>query len=215
MTLAAVVFDCDGTIADTESLAERAWSELLGEAGYRPTADDFAAIIGRSFMHNWQHFRAHVDLGDAEAFVARLRARYTELFAAGLDIYLDAVATIRDVASSGRAVAVASSSRHRHVIDVLERAGIAGIVDVVIGADDVARHKPDPLPYARAVDLLGVPAEHTTAVEDTAVGIASATAAGLFTVAVHRRGGAHELSGADRVVTQLTLDALHPNDVGT
>ena len=92
---------------------------------------------------------------------------------------------------------------------VLGRARLTRLVDVVIGSDDVVRHKPHPEPYLQAVGALGADPAASVAVEDTDVGVASALAAGLYTVAVVRgHVPAAELVAADRVVTTLTLDDL-------
>ena len=205
----AVVFDCDGTIADTESLSDRAWTETLARYGYTPTDDDFRAVIGYPFAQNWGHFSGRADLGDREAFRARLRERFIALFEAELWVYPDAVDTLRRLASEGVTIGVASSSSHDHVLRVLERGEVAHLVQAVVGADDVERHKPDPAPYLRAAELMQVPASACVAVEDTAVGVAAAKAAGMFTVAVlrghHRR---EELAAADRVVERISPDAI-------
>ncbi len=207
----AVVFDCDGTLADTESLSERAWSETLAEHGYTATASDFAAVIGHPFSRNWTYFSARVDLGDPEAFRARLRTRFRHGFDAGVELYADVVAVLRALIADGVAVGVASSSSHAHVLAVLERGGLVEAVGAVVGAGDVSRPKPDPEPYLTAARMLGVAASSSAAVEDTSVGIASARAAGMFTVGLDRgRLDPATLAGAHRLVTRLTLDDLEP-----
>jgi beta-phosphoglucomutase-like phosphatase (HAD superfamily) len=104
----AVVFDCDGTIADTEAIADRAWEATLAEYGYTPSRDDFRAVIGHPFPQNWSYFAARAALGDRDVFRARLRARFIDLFDRELAVYPDAVATSRWLlleASSGGASA--------------------------------------------------------------------------------------------------------------
>jgi HAD superfamily hydrolase (TIGR01509 family) len=205
----AVVFDCDGTLADTESLSDQAWRESLAAYGYEAVPEDFQAVIGHPFHQNWAYFSARVDLGDQTEFRSRLRARFLELFDRELELHDDAVGTLRQLAEAGVPIAVASSSSHEHVLRVLERGGLTGLVAAVVGADDVPRHKPDPTPYVVAARHLGVAAERCSAVEDTAVGVASAVAAGMFTVAVVRsHGDARALAQADRTVERVTVEAL-------
>jgi HAD superfamily hydrolase (TIGR01509 family) len=205
----AVVFDCDGTLADTESLSDRAWRESLAGYGYEPSEADFQAVIGHPFAQNWDYFSARVDLGDQASFRNRLRGRFLELFDRDLELHEDAVGTLRQLAEAEVPIAVASSSSHEHVIRVLERGGLTTLVAAVVGADDVPRHKPDPTPYVVAANHLGVEAARCTAVEDTAVGVASAVAAGMFTVAVLRaHGDPRELAAAHRIVERVTLDSL-------
>lgn len=207
-----VVFDCDGTLADTESLSDRAWTRVLRARGYDPSPSDFAAVIGYPFAQNWAYYTARADLGDREGFQADLRRIYRELFEHELELHDDAVGVALELAAAGVPIAVASSSSRRGVFAVLEAAGLVEAVSVVVGADDVARHKPDPLPYVTAASGLGLAPERCTAVEDTPVGLRSAQAAGLFTVAVVRAHGSHEtLADADRVVTTLELADLVPD----
>ncbi len=209
---AGVVFDCDGTIADTESLSSRAWTETLATHGYIPGPDDFDAVIGHPFPKNWAYFSARADLGEQAVFRASLRERFIELFDRDLMIYPDAVATMLALHAAGIPVAVASSSGHSHVDRVLERADLVGVVRVVVGADDVERHKPDPEPYLTAAAGLGLAPTSCTAIEDTAVGLVSAGKAGMFTVGIVRDHGSPQgLAGANRVVDELALDVLRPD----
>jgi HAD superfamily hydrolase (TIGR01509 family) len=204
-----VVFDCDGTLADTESISDRAWREMLAGYGYEATEADFRAVIGHPFPQNWAYFTARVDLGEQAAFRHRLRARFVELFEDELELHDDAVGTLRQLVDLGIPVAVASSSSHGHVRRVLERADLEELVRVVIGADDVERHKPDPTPYVVAAERLGIAPEDCAAVEDTPVGVASAVGAGMFTVGVVRaHGDPAALADAHRVVDHVTIEAL-------
>jgi HAD superfamily hydrolase (TIGR01509 family) len=207
----AVVFDCDGTLADTESLADQAWSETLAAYGYEATEADFQAVIGHPFVQNWAYFSARVDLGDEASFRHRLRTRFLELFDRDLELHHDAVATLRRLAEAGVPIAVASSSSHEHVDRVLARGELTELVQVVVGADDVPRHKPDPTPYVVAARQLGVEPARCTAVEDTPVGVAAAVGAGMFTVAVVRsHNDLDGLAEAHRIVDEVTVEALLP-----
>jgi HAD superfamily hydrolase (TIGR01509 family) len=210
---AGVVFDCDGTLADTESLSDRAWTDTLQGYGYRATRADFRAVVGHPFSQNWAYFTERAELGDPDRFRAALRARFAELFDRDLALHDDALTTLRTLADAGVPIAVASSSTHAHVDRVLERGGIVDAVRAVIGADDVTEHKPAPGPYLAAAGALGLPPERCVAVEDTGVGVASAMAAGMFTVAVLRdHQTTSDLAAADRVVSTITVEALAPPD---
>ena len=207
----AVVFDCDGTLADTERLADMAWRVTLRERGYEPTPQDFASVIGRPFPYCWNYFASRADLGDRERFVGQLRDRFRCLFDEDLELHPDTVATMLELAAAGVPLAMASSSRHEHVVKVLERGDLTDLVQVIVGADDVSLHKPDPTPYVVAARGLGLPAEDCTAVEDTGVGVAAGRAAGMFTVAVVRAGiDRASLVEAHRVVDEVSVAALVP-----
>ena len=209
--LGAVVFDCDGTLADTEPISDRAWADVLGGYGYAPTRADALATIGLPFARTFGHFAARAELGDPAVFRRELRERFLARLDTELSVFEDAVGVLRQVAAAGVPVAVASSSSRSHVERILARGRITELVTVVVGAEDVARHKPHPEPYLLAATKLGVPAERCRAVEDTAVGVASAQAAGMYTVAVVRgHQTAAELVAADRVVEVLTFNDLEP-----
>jgi HAD superfamily hydrolase (TIGR01509 family) len=205
----AVAFDCDGTIADTESLSEVAWSEVLASRGYRWTPEDFHVLVGRPFATNWADFSARVDLGPEADFRRELRARFRVLFDQHLEVHEDAVGSMRTLAARGVPIAVVSSSTRDHVDRVLERAGVDGIVARIVASGDTAEHKPEPAPYLAACAALGVRASRSVAVEDTPTGARSARAAGLRTVGVRRAHAVPELElHAHVVVDVLRIDDL-------
>lgn len=206
---AAVAFDCDGTIADTESLSEQAWAEVLSGHGYRASAEDFALLVGRPYAVNWSYFSERVELGDAQAFRADVRRVFQDLFDRGLEVYSDAVDVMGELATLGVPIVVVSSSTHDHVARVLERSGVSGLVRDVVASGDTVAAKPDPAPYLEACRRLAVPPSLTSAVEDTVTGARSALSAGLRTVAVRRPHATPELEDvAHLVVERLTLDDL-------
>jgi HAD superfamily hydrolase (TIGR01509 family) len=207
---AGVVFDCDGTLADTEPLSARAWREVLARRGVEVTASDHAAIIGRAWPHGFEHFASRGDLGDRDVFRAELRAHATDIYAQELRLFPDAVRTLLALTAAGVPVAVASSSTRAHVVRCLERGDLLGHVTAIVGADDVVDHKPHPAPYLTAARALGLAPSSCTAVEDTPIGVASARAAGTFTVAVERGVVAVADAGADRVVRELDVASLVP-----
>ncbi|MEX2551084.1 MAG: HAD family phosphatase [Nitriliruptoraceae bacterium] len=213
---AGVVFDCDGTLADTEPISDRAWADVLSVRGYVPEASDRLAVTGQTFATTFSYFADRVALGDMDSFRVEVRTRFRARLDVELAFFEDAVGTLRALAADRIPVAVASSSPREHVVLLLERAGIDDLVAAVVGADDVDRHKPDPEPYRVAARRLGIDPEDCTAVEDTRVGIASARAAGMFTVAVLRGHVPRaDLGDAHRIVDQLTVaDVVPPAHVG-
>jgi HAD superfamily hydrolase (TIGR01509 family) len=138
-------------------------------------------------------------------------AVFAERFERDLELYDDALETVRVLADAGVRIAVASSSRREQVVAVLERGDLTGLVQAVVGQQDVSAHKPDPEPYLTAARLLEVDPTRCAAVEDTPVGVAAAVAAGMFTVGILRRStDPSELGAAHRVVRRITVPALTP-----
>ena len=205
----AVAFDCDGTIADTESLSEIAWSEVLRSRGLSWTAEDFRALVGRPFAANWAHFSDRGDLGDELDFRRELRTRFRQLFDDRLEVHDDVVEAMHALGQRHVPMAVVSSSTHDHIERVLARAGVTGLVAHIVASGDTESHKPDPSPYLAACTALGVVPQRTVGVEDTPTGARSARAAGLHTVAVRRAHAVEELhTHAHLVVDLLRIDDL-------
>jgi sugar-phosphatase len=93
------------------------------------------------------------------------------------------------------------------------RAGLP-VPAVLVGADDVARGKPDALPYIRAAQLLNVAASDCVAVEDTPAGLASIRAAGAKPLALLTTHRADELSDALALLADLRYLRVLPGGVG-
>jgi HAD superfamily hydrolase (TIGR01509 family) len=128
--------------------------------------------------------------------------RFLELVADGRTVSADARRAVC-AAAQIVPVAVVSGAVRVEVEAILTGAGLRDTVTAVVAFEDVERSKPHPDPYLAALSLLGLDAAETVAVEDTAVGIASAKAAGLRCVAVLGSQAEGALSGADEVAPRL------------
>lgn len=184
----ALVFDFDGLILETETPAFETWAELYREHGHELPRDRWVQNIGAS---TWafdalEHLASLVlQAGsfDREAVRARRSARQVELVAA-LETMAGVREYLRDARRLGLKVAVASSASEAYVCGHLERLKVRDGLDAVVCRDQVARGKPFPDLYLRAIEDLGVTAAEAIAFEDSPNGIAAAKAAGLRCVAV-------------------------------
>ncbi|MDE0656108.1 MAG: HAD family phosphatase [Acidimicrobiaceae bacterium] len=202
-----VVFDCDGVLVNTEELGWKVWRALAGEHGIELTLADLRAITGCTDEQSVSYFRKW--LGEPE--LADLGARFAAAFAAAkrdhLISYPDALETLLELQARGIPVSVASNSTSADVEAALARTGLVGLVQAMVGADQVASPKPAPDLYRRAAAALAH--DVVVAVEDSPAGIASARAAGLPVLAVDR--GAFDpssLTGATAVSPVVSYAAL-------
>jgi HAD superfamily hydrolase (TIGR01509 family) len=201
----ALIFDFDGLIIDTEVPVYTAWAEVYERHGERLSAEFWASIIG----YGGHHFDPMGDLErrlgralDREALQTARRLRQTELVVAQ-EILPGVREWRRDAAAMGARLGVASSSDRQWVIGHLERVGLDEW-DCVRCGGDVERTKPAPDLYLAVCECLGVAPADAVAVEDSAVGVAAAKAAGLYCVAVPSPMTAgHDFSRADRVLRSL------------
>ncbi len=207
--MTAVIFDCDGTLVDSEPLARRAWEQTLAVHGYAPTDADMERSVGLPYPDVHAYFGERVALPEAEAFWLEYSAALFALIDGTLAPFDDAVGAARELRRRGVLVAVASSSRRERLERTLDRAGLLGEFDVTVAGDEVARGKPEPDMFLVAAERLGRPPGSCIVVEDSPPGVAAGLAAGMVTLAVCRVPGTEpSLAAADRVLDVLSADAI-------
>jgi HAD superfamily hydrolase (TIGR01509 family) len=208
--LRAVLFDLDGTLADTEGQCAESLARALLRAGRVITAEERAFVIG----HGWREIHANLLAGGPvpwglEELVARAgeeRERLTD--EEGLRVLPGAVELLR-AAAARMPVGVVSGSSRAEIASCLMRIGVGGLVRSYVGAEDVARGKPAPDGYLLGAERLGVLPAEVVAIEDSTAGIAAARAAGMAVVAAR----AGNFAGQDQSEADLLVDTLREIDV--
>ncbi|WP_280175127.1 HAD family hydrolase [Micromonospora cremea] len=213
---AAVLFDMDGTLVDSEKLWDVALQELAREYGGELSDAARRSIVGTSMADSMRIL--HDDLGqperDPEASAAWINVRILELFRTGLRWRPGALALLRAVRAAGIPTALVTSSGRPLVEIALDTLGRDSF-DAVVCGDEVVAAKPHPEPYLTAARLLDVPIGRCVAIEDSPTGVASALAAGAAVLAVPAeplpsRPGVHQLeslTGADlELLAALLVD---------
>ena len=204
-----VIFDCDGTLVDSEPLSRRAWERVLAPRGYEVTDEDLQICVGRAFPHTHAHFAARVALPSAAELWPQYTGELFPLLDAELEPFPDAVAAARELRRRGVAVSVASSSARERLERTLRRAGLDALFGVTVAGDEVERGKPAPDMFLAAAERMGLAPSACVAVEDSVPGVQAALAAGMTVVAVARAGPVPDgLSAAHRVVSELSADVL-------
>ncbi|MGH2781536.1 MAG: HAD family hydrolase [Thermoleophilaceae bacterium] len=185
-TFAAIVFDNDGLLLDTEEAWTRAEETLFERHGSSFAIEHKRALIGTSRSTAGIQLEAILGLpGRGEALMAELHDLVMEEALAGVPPRPGALELLEAARAAGLSVGLASNSSRQFVERVLWVAGLLdGHFDVVVTADDVERPKPAPDLYLAACAALGAPPGRAAALEDSPPGVASALAAGLFVVAV-------------------------------
>ena len=207
---AAVIFDCDGTLVDSEPLARRAWERTLAPHSYAIRDDEYAGLIGMPFPHVHAYFAERIaGLEEPGAFWTIYSGTLFELIDSELETFPDALETLRGLRAAGVAVAVASSSVRERLDRTLLRAGLEDAFAVSVAGDEVEHGKPAPDMFLAAAARLGVEPARCAVVEDSAPGVAAGLAAGMRTVGVARAGvDAAALAGADVVLEELSAEAV-------
>jgi HAD superfamily hydrolase (TIGR01509 family) len=213
--LAAVLWDMDGTLVDSERLWDVSLADLAAHLGGRLSVATREDLVGSSLPRSVATVRVEVGLDpdDAAAVAADgrwLLERTKVLFARDLPWRPGAREALVTVRAAGLPTALVTST-YRELTDVaLDTIG-RGFFDVTVCGDEVPATKPDPAPYRRAADLLGVDPAACVAVEDSPTGTRSAVAAGATVLVVPAEVAVPE--GERRVLRDslvgLTVDDLH------
>jgi HAD superfamily hydrolase (TIGR01509 family) len=207
--MTAVIFDCDGTLVDSEPLARHAWERTLAPYGYALTDEDAEATIGLPFPRTHAYYADRVELPGVDAVWSAYSGELFALIDDELVVFEDAVEAARDLRRRGIPVGVASSSPRERLHRTLSRAGLLDAFDVTVAGDEVQHGKPAPDMFLLTAARLGAAPTECVVVEDSPPGIEAALAAGMHTIAVCRVPGTEAtLAAADRVVDFLTADTI-------
>jgi beta-phosphoglucomutase len=197
-----VLWDLDGTLADSRAYHWRAWRDTMAADGVVVTEAQFDQIFGQRndrILRTWLGEDADPErverLGDAkeEAFRALVERE-------GLVPLPGAAEWTRRLGREGWRQAIASSAPRRNVEVVRRALGLADALRVFASAEDVHRGKPDPEVFLVAAARVGVPPARCIVVEDAAAGIEAARRAGMPSIGV----GRPLLAQADLAVASLT-----------
>jgi|SRR5689334_20957963 len=214
-SLAAVIFDFDGVVLDSETPEYESHRRLYERCGVPLTIADWCDAIGLwTEGHDDRRFEA---LSSRSANAPRrddYHAERRRIFEALLPP--EPMRGIRELLTAldqaGVPTAIASTAPARWVVPAAERIGLRAHFTVIVTGDVVSRRKPAPDVYLEAARQLGVDPSRTVAIEDSAPGVAAARAAGMTVVAIpHWLTETHDLTGAHLLVRhagELTLERL-------
>lgn len=205
--VAAVLWDLDGTLVDTEPAWQAAEVELAAEHGRAWTVEDALDLVGSALIDAGHRIRERLgsDL-TAEQIVTHLVDWVTRSLHEDIP-WMPGVRSLVDaLAAEGVPQAVVTMS-YRSIAD---QVAAHLPVSVVVTGDEVTHGKPHPEPYLLAAERLGVDPASCVAIEDSRTGATSANAAGCFVVAVPHLVAVPE---AERRTFLPTLDGVTPRDL--
>jgi mannitol-1-/sugar-/sorbitol-6-phosphatase len=188
----AFLVDLDGVLVDSQVAATRSWTWWASRHSLDP--EPFIEAHGRPSREAIAEIAPELDADAEAALVEERESSDTE----GV-VPLPGAAAIL---AAARPVAIVTSGGRRLAEARLRAAGLRR-PEVLVSVDSVARGKPHPEPYLLAAQRLGVSPGSCTVFEDAPAGVAAGKAAGMRVVALTTTVGAADLSGADRIVTNL------------
>lgn len=186
MRLKAILFDVDGTIAETEEAHRTAFNRAFSEAGHdwHWSIDNYRELLQvTGGKERIRHFADAIGESASDNFIAGVHARKNEIYA---ELVEDGTVALRpgiarligEAQNKSIRIAIATTTSRTNLTALLYRhfgAESFGLFDAVVTGEDVARKKPDPEVYVLALQALGLAPQDCIAIEDSRNGLLAAT----------------------------------------
>jgi beta-phosphoglucomutase len=179
----AVLFDMDGVITDTTPIHLKAWQEAFRPCGISVEKMDVYLREGVKSRTMAQEIAKEKGVCLKDEDLDRIVAEKTRIFdmdaVAGARTYDGVPETLRMLRNNGLRTALVTGSKASSAEKVLKAVGVSELFDVIVTGDDTKKGKPDPEPYLKGIEKIGVNRLDCVVVENAPLGIRSAKAAGV------------------------------------
>ena len=208
MNIQLIIFDFDGTLADTHRTISATVQQTLQELGHPIASEEvITSTIGLPLRDCYRHYLPKLDDSGLDA----CEATHHRLFDINRKTkppvpFPHVVETLEWLRKQGIKTTIASSRTSFSLRDLLADMGITDLFDYILGAEDVTRAKPDPEPVLQTLRKMKIAAVHTWVVGDMGVDILMGARAGCKTVGVTYGNGTREelvKSGADFIIDDM------------
>ncbi|BBH46348.1 HAD family hydrolase [Pseudomonas sp. KU43P] len=195
--LTALLFDLDGTLTDTDTLHLQAFRQLLHDYdGRELTQAQFdAQVSGRANGELFADLFPQASALQCQALAERKEALFREM-APALEPMPGLLRLLEHAQAHGIGLCVVTNAPRLNAEHMLAAMGLGERFEHVLVAEELARAKPDPLPYLTGLERLQAVAGQALAFEDSLPGVKAASAAGIFTVGIATTQTAERLMAA-------------------
>lgn len=208
---AALLFDIDGTLADTDPLHLQAFNQAFAPFGHSFDRERFALELqGLANEAIARRFVPHLSPEDGMAVMRGKEQIFRDLARSDIHPVPGLFELLDRADAAGLPMAAVTNAPRANAELILDSLGITHRFGIIVIGEELAHGKPHPLPYLEGLRLLGARAELSVAFEDSRTGVTSATAAGLATVGMRTslddaqlRAAGARLSAADYSDTAL------------
>jgi len=182
----AVIFDWDGTLADTRNAVVQSFQKVLKEAECTVSDEFIERRMGigtkKTILEAFRECKIRIDVSTLEK-LAEEKIRIHAGLADSINLFDGATELLEELQGKTK-IALATMSNRKVVDMLLPAKKIRGYFDVAVTADDVDKPKPDPEVFLVAAAKLGVKKEDCVVVEDSVFGVRAAKTAGMWCIAV-------------------------------
>jgi beta-phosphoglucomutase family hydrolase len=182
----AVIFDWDGTLADTRKAVVQSFQAVLTKAGCKVSKEFIERLMGvgtkKTILEAFKDCNLRIDVETLDRLSnekVRIQAELTDL----VQVF-NGVTELLDALKSKTKLAVATMSGRQVIDKILVEKKLAGYFETVISADDISNPKPNPEIFLKAAKMLGVSPKDCVVVEDSIFGVKAAKEAKMRCVAV-------------------------------
>ena len=151
----AIIFDFDYTLGDSSSGIHDCINHGLTKLGFSPvTYEKSCEAIGKSLPDTLVHFTGEENRVKSDEFYKYFMEKAMEVMVQKCIIYPEVEETLEYLTSKGLKLAIASTKHRHRIIAILSKYGLLEYFSVIVGGEDVQRHKPDPSVFLQVFDLL-------------------------------------------------------------
>lgn len=187
MNIKAVLFDMDGLMVDTESLATEAFIHSAKKQGYDMTKEETLLVLGfttKSIYEFWENYFKNSDVSGKQLVDDHYKYIENILFTTGPRKMPYIEELLKYLKESNYKVAVASSSNMNHIINNMEKTGLKKYIDEFASGAEVENGKPAPDVFLLAAERLGLKPEECLVLEDSKAGVIAGSSAGAKVIMV-------------------------------
>lgn len=192
----AVIFDCDGTLVDSEYAHYLAFNLTLQEKGCYLSQEDYRQYVGKGDRVVSKLLAERIGIDCADEIFQKKRTHYLKLCYSGLPAIEPTINFLKNLAKEkkrlGIKIGVCSAAKKEEIMSHLWHLGIEELLDIILsGEEDLVDYsdpegvnKPKPYIYLHAMKKLGVSPKQCIVIEDSNSGIRAGVSAGCFTIAI-------------------------------
>lgn len=185
LSYSVYLFDFDYTLADPERAVIACYRDVLDRHGYTAASDyDICRTVGYPVTDSFTMLTGITDKAKLEQYHAEFRTKADEVMASYTTLYPETIPVLRDLRSRGFKTGIISTKFRFRIEDILKRHQVGDLVDVIIGGEDVKKHKPDPQGIYLAIERFGVAKSEVLYCGDSPVDANAAKNAGVDFAAV-------------------------------